>query len=843
MNFKQFKRIRETSDITHRLSEIFALHSYSCSDYIGYDNFHKRFLARTGAVPCFYTSFSANNHAPDSDSAPKIREKRVKRDHFDDGQRYSGGIAETVLLSSDCSSNSSWGGEKCNLDVFDESDGSEEVEMGNSEEDIDDEFRVLSSFDRSRERSEGSRRIEVDEDDLRHPLVREICRLIDSRAAWTPKLESELKRLLRSLKPSLVCAVLRAQSDERIALDFFYWADRQWRYRHDPVVYHEMLNVLSKTKLCQGAKRVLRLMVRRKIELWPEDFGCVMVSFSRAGHLSKSLQVLNLIQRSGVELGISVCNTAVNVLVEGKRLDKALRFSERMQVVGIEPNVVTYNCLVKGYCERNQVEDAIKLIEEMPLRGCFPDKVSYHTVLGILCKEKRIDELRGLLKKMLEENKLQPDQVTYNTLIHMLCKYGHGDEAMVFLREAEEWGFHIGKVGHTAVVNCFCQEGRIDEAKEIIDDMLLKGCSPDVVTYTAVLNGFCRVGKVDQAKKLLQQMYKHGCKPNCVSYTALLNGLCRGGNSSEAREMMDMSEGWWTPNAVTYSVILHGFRREGKLSEACDIVMEMIRKGFYPSPVDINLLIQSQCRVGRPEEAKRLMEECLKKGCAVNVVNYTTVIHGFCQNDDLGSALSVFDDMYLNNKHPDAVTYTAIIDALGRKGRIDEANEMIKKMLHRGLLPTPVTYRSLIHHFCQHRRMDDLLKLMDKLLPRQSFKTAYNQIIEKLCCLGLVDEAYKLLGRVLKTASKTDADTCHILMRSFLKNGDPIGSYRVACRMFNRNLVPELKLCEEMSKKLISRQKLEEADKLMLRFVERGKHSALHLSKASQKLNCKENKL
>ncbi|KAL0305465.1 UNVERIFIED_CONTAM: hypothetical protein Sradi_5963800 [Sesamum radiatum] len=218
-----------------------------------------------------------------------------------------------------------------------------------------------------RERREVPRRIEVDEDELRHPLVREICRLIDLRAAWTPKLESELKRLLCSLKPSQVCAVLRAQSDERVALQFFYWADRQWRYRHNPIVYHAMLKVLDKTKLCQGAKRILRLMVRRKIEIWPEDFGCVMVSFSRAGHLRKAMQVLTLMQRAGVELDISVCNTAINVLVEGKRLEKALRFLQRMLVVGIEPNVITYNCLIKGYCEMNQVEGAIKLIEEMPL--------------------------------------------------------------------------------------------------------------------------------------------------------------------------------------------------------------------------------------------------------------------------------------------------------------------------------------------------------------------------------------------------------------------------------------------------------------------------------------------
>ncbi|EYU33400.1 hypothetical protein MIMGU_mgv1a023529mg [Erythranthe guttata] len=751
------KRIRESFATSRRFSKTTLLHT--CSSFSS------------------WSSKSSSSAPPPL--APQMRGRYVDTDNPEGKNHEFGGIGEigsekSRIFSPDYSS-CNWGGEKCNRGISNEFGESEEGEEENSDEDNDDEFRVLNSFDRNRERSDVSRRIEVDEDEVRHPLVREVCRLIGLRASWTPNLESEFKNLLRSLKPSQVCAVIRAQSDERIALEFFYWADRQWRYRHDPMVYHAMLNVLGKTKLCQGAKRILRLMARRKIEIWPEDFGCVMVSFSRAGHFRKAMQVLNLMQKAGIELDVSICNTAVNVLVEWEKLEKALRFVQRMQVVGIEPNVVTYNCLIKGYCEKNLVEDAMKLIVEMPLRGCSPDKVSYYTVMGFLCKERRIDELRGLLDKMLKESNLVPDQVTYNTLIHMLSKYGHAEEALGFIREAEERGFHVDKVGHTAVVNCFCQEGRIDRAKDLVDEMLLKGCTPDVVTYTAVLHGFCRIGEIERAKKLLQQMYKHGCKPNCVSYTALLNGLCLNGKSSEAREMMNMSEGMWAPNAVTYSVVMHGFRREGKLSEACDVMREMIGKGFYPSPVEINILIQSLCKAGRADQSKKLLEECMKKGCAVNVVNFTTVIHGFCKNDDLEAALSVLDDMYLNNKHPD-----------------------------------------------EHGKVDDLLKLIEKMLRRESCKTAYNQVIEKLCCFGNVDEAYELLGKVLRTASRSDANTCHILMRSFLKNENPIGSYRVACRMFNRNLVPDLKLCEEVSKKLILQQKFDEADKLILRFVERG---------------------
>ncbi|KAJ4703087.1 Pentatricopeptide repeat-containing protein [Melia azedarach] len=778
----------------------------------------------------FYSSFLSRNSGFVSDSSTDFNghlvEKYFSEDNNDVYDKFRQiGVQNTGDLSFFGSCNGEFErSKKCNLDRFDEVEESdEEVEEQEEASDSDDNFVVLDSFDKNNVNREEIKRVEVEEDEFRHPLVREICRLIELRSAWNPKLEGELRHLLRSLKPKQVCAVLHSQSDERVALNFFYWADRQWRYRHDPIVYYVMLEILGKTKLCRGAKRVLRLMARRGIDLWPEAFSYLMVSYSRAGKLRKALQVLPMMQKTGVAPNLLICNTAIHVLVVGNRLAKALRFLEQMKLAGIMPNCLTYNCLIKGYCDLHRFADAIKLIDEMPLKGCSPDKVSYYTVMGYLCKEKRIQEVRDLMEKMVNDSNLLHDQVTYNTLIHMLSKHGHGDEALEFLREAEKRGFRVDKVGYSSVVHAFCKEGKLEESNELVNQMFQKGCIPDVVTYTAVVNGFCRVGKLDQAKKMLQEMYKHGCKPNTVSYTALLNGLCHNGKSSEAREMINTSEEeWWTPNAITYSVVMHGLRREGKLSEACVVVREMVKKGFFPTPVEINLLIQSLCRRGKMDEAKRFMQECLTKGCAVNAVNFTTVIHGFCQKDDLEAALSLLDDMYLCKKDPDVVTYTTIIDALGKKGRIEEATELIIKMLNKGLVPTAVTYKIVIHRYCQLGRVEDLLKLLEKMLSRQKCRTVYNQLIEKLCSFGYLEEADKLLSKVLRTASKVDASTCHVLMENYLNKEIPLLAYKVACRMFNRNLTPDLNLCEKVSKRLIFEGKSEEADSLMQRFVERG---------------------
>ncbi|KAE8696330.1 Detected protein of confused Function [Hibiscus syriacus] len=334
--------------------------------------------------------------------------------------------------------------------------GFDEFEEGEGETccDIDDDdFVALNSYSVQCDRTDDVWKIELEEDEFRHPLVREINRLIQLRLSWNSKLESDMRHLLRSLRPRQVCAVLLSQDDERVVLQFFYWADRQWRYRHNPIVYYAMLEILSKTKWCQGARRVLRLMARRGIQCRPEAFSYLMVSYSRAGNLKNALKVLTLLQKAGVELNLALCNTAIHVLVMANRLEKALKFFERMQIIGIIPNVVTYNCLIKGYCNLNQVENALQLIADMSSKNCSPDKVSYYTIMSFFCKEKQVNEVRDLMEKIVKESNLLPDMVTYNTLIHKLSKHGHADEALDFLREAEARGFQIDKVGHSAIIH------------------------------------------------------------------------------------------------------------------------------------------------------------------------------------------------------------------------------------------------------------------------------------------------------------------------------------------------------------------------------------------------------
>ncbi|CDY68088.1 BnaCnng57550D [Brassica napus] len=168
-----------------------------------------------------------------------------------------------------------------------------------------------------------------------------------------------------------------------------------------------------------------------------------------------------------------------------------------------------------------------------------------------------------------------------------------------------------------------------------------------------------------------------------------------------------------------------------------------------PCNVVCNTAIDVFVRANRLEKALRFMERMQVIGIVPDVVTYNCLIRGYCDlRRELDAALSLLDDMYLINKHADVFTYTTLVDALGKKGRIEEATELMKKMLHKGIDPTPVTYRTVIHRYCQMGKVDDLVAILEKMLLRQKCRTVYNQVIEKLCGLGKLEEADKILGKL-----------------------------------------------------------------------------------------------
>lgn len=60
---------------------------------------------------------------------------------------------------------------------------------------------------------------------------------------------------------------------------------------------------------------------------------------------------------------------------------------------------------------------------------------------------------------------------------------------------------------------------------------------------------------------------------------------------------------------------------------------------------------------------------------------------------------------------------------------------------------------------------------MRKVDGRKKFRSAFKQVIGKLCMFGKLKISYKVFDKVLRVASMLDTYTCQILMESNMKKG------------------------------------------------------------------------
>nr|CAD1841520.1 unnamed protein product [Ananas comosus var. bracteatus] len=327
----------------------------------------------------------------------------------------------------------------------------------------------------------------------------------------------------------------------------------------------------------------------------------------------------------------------------------------------------------------------------------------------------------------------------------------------------------------------YSRAGKLRTAMRVLNLMQKDGCAPDLTVCNAAIQVLVMAGRLAKAVKFSDRMERVGIKPNIITYNSLIKGS-----------------------------VVHSFCQSGRMEEAKNIVTEMISKGCLPDVVTYSAVIDGFCRIGKIDQARKMLKYMYKN-------NYAAKMDSSPHRPRL-----IYFSMHCVKRVTWERRRSSWRSVKARNDRFEEATELAKKMLHRGLVPTPVMYRTVIHRYCEKGKVEELLKLLEKMLQRKELRSAYNQVIEKLCALGKPEEAYKILGKVLRTASKIDGQTCHILMESSLRSGLPLQSYEVACRMFQRNLIPDVKVCQKVKDRLVLEGHANHGEKLMTKFVERG---------------------
>ncbi|KAI4389759.1 hypothetical protein MLD38_001951 [Melastoma candidum] len=288
------------------------------------------------------------------------------------------------------------------------------------------------------------------------------------------------------------------------ALEFYYWVESSFGFRHCELTCREMACVLARGN---GLS-----------ELW---------AF-----------LWDMSQRRGDDdariVSVVTVTCLIKVLGEEGLVNEAVRCFYRMKQLGCKPDVYAYNAVILALCRVGMFDKARFLLNQMELPGfrCPADTYTYTIMISSYCKygmqtgcrkaiRRRIWEANHLFRIMLFKG-FSPDVVTYNSLIDGCCK-----------------------------------TNRIERTMELYNDMIQRGCAPNRVTYDSIIRYFSVANEVDKAIEMLRRMesLNHGV-PTSSSYTPIIHSLCEAGRVEDARDfLVEMVQRGSIPREYTYKLV------------------------------------------------------------------------------------------------------------------------------------------------------------------------------------------------------------------------------------------------------------------------------------------------
>ncbi|XP_011078871.1 pentatricopeptide repeat-containing protein At5g24830 isoform X2 [Sesamum indicum] len=154
-----------------------------------------------------------------------------------------------------------------------------------------------------------------------------------------------------------------------------------------------------------------------------------------------------------------------------------------------------------------------------------------------------------------------------------------------------------------------------------------------------------------------------------------------------------------------------------------------------------------------------------------------TMIKALCLEGKLGTALWLWRTMVQQLRIPDVLTHNYLLNGLCKSGDLGRAEWLVKEMLHHGPSPTCATYNTLMSGYCLVNKVDKALDLFSTMADHgiRPNRVSCNILVHTLCQKGLLEDARKLLEKILEDGSDgktSDLITSTILMDGYFKTGN-----------------------------------------------------------------------
>ncbi|KAH0906676.1 LOW QUALITY PROTEIN: hypothetical protein HID58_038503 [Brassica napus] len=513
--------------------------------------------------------------------------------------------------------------------------------------------------------------------------------------------------------------------------------------------------------------------------------------------------------RHGAFPSPSALSSLIHRFVARGEMEKALEVLEMMMTTTSEDVNFVSSAVVSRFCRIGKPELALGFFETaVKSEALSPSVVTYTTIVTALCQLGRVDEVRGLVRRLEEEEGegFEFDCVFYSNWIHGYLKGGALMDALIQDREMVEKGINRDVVSYSILIDWFSKEGRFEKAFGLLGKMMKEGIEPSLITFTAIMRGLCKRGRLEEAFRLFDRVLSMGMDVDEFVYVTLIDGVCRKGDLNRAFALLgDMEERGVKPSVLAYNAVINGLCRAGRVSEA-----DEISKGVLGDVVTYTFLL-----IGAYGEAHVLYGAMPEMELTPDAVTYTTMIEGCCRAGQIEEALEVFDELRKSSRGItlNIITYNSLINGLCQQGCLVEALRLFDSLEKIGLVPSHVSYGILIDSLCKEGLFLDAEKFLDTMVCKGLVPNIliYNSMIDGYCKLGRTEDAVNVLTRKMMGRVTPDAFTVSSLIKGYSKRGDMEEALRVFAEFKGKNISADFLGFLYLIKGLCTKGRMEEA--------------------------------
>ncbi|CAN6351343.1 unnamed protein product [Urochloa humidicola] len=217
----------------------------------------------------------------------------------------------------------------------------------------------------------------------------------------------------------------------------------------------------------------------------------------------------------------------------------------------------------------------------------------------------------------------------------------------------------------------------------------------------------------------------------------------------------------------TFLLLLRLYWRGGLYLLVLDLFEQMPLWGFQPNAFARNVILDVMLRTGHYADAER----CLQDNLSPNYLSFAIMITHLCRAGDWPRARRYFTEMLQQGFLPGAASLATVFACCSKVGTMSELQQLLSFAHVSGCQLTSAMWTCLIARLCREGRLEDAFRMLTKMVGSGSSPTVitYTPLLKGFLRAGMHDLVSELLGSMASAGCSPDIVMYNVLLDCMAK--------------------------------------------------------------------------